>query len=119
MKRVLMALALLAGPLPSAAFAQVNPEAYSVATPAQFQFFGSATSVGITSGIVNRLIRTTCTAACYINITVSGSTVAATKATGVYLPADTPTLFSVTPGSKVQVIGDTASGRLHVQELSR
>ena len=116
MKRLLFALALLL--VPVAAKAQTFPDAYAVASPAHITTFVSGVAVSITSGIVHRLIRPTCTVACYIWVNVSGANVGATKATGVYLPANSQTLFAVTPGSRVSVIG-TNDGTLHVIELSR
>lgn len=120
MKRLLFVLMLW----PAALFglpahAQVLGDVYSVATPQQFQSYGTSASVGITEAVLNRIIRATCTSACFIQINISGKSLGATKATGVYLPAGLPALFSVSPGSKVQVIGDTAAGQLFIQELSR
>lgn len=119
MKRLLFVTLLGLALWSPGAKAQVLGDVYAVATPAQFQSFGTALSAGITAGIVNRIIRATCTAACFLQINISGKSLGASKATGVYLPAGSPALFSVSPGSKVQVIGDTAAGQLFVQELSR
>ena len=119
MKVLFFLAACLVALMPRVSAAQVGPEVYSVATPAQIQTFTSGQSQGITAAIFHRIIRATCTVACYLRINAPGQSESASKATGIYLPADTPTLFSVTPGSKVQAIGDTATGRIHVQELSK
>lgn len=115
MKRLLFLFLLW----PGVALAQVGPEVYAVATPAHVIGFDSTNSVGITSGFVSRIIRATCTAACFLSVNLSGQSVPVTKSTGAYLPANFPILFSVTPGSKVQVVGDTTSGKLNVVELSK
>lgn len=116
MKRLLFALFLL---WPGIAFAQVGPEVYTVATPAHVIGFNSSTSVTITSHIVNRIIRTTCSAACFIWVNSSGQSFPVSKSTGVFLPANVPTLQSVSPNSKVRIIGDSGAGTVYIQELSR
>lgn len=120
MKRLIFATLFVLWP--SVSFAQVGPEVYTLANPisgSQVLGFNSTTSVGITAPLLSRVVRLTCTATCFVNINATGRTVAATKVSGVYLPTNVPALFSVSPGSKVQVIGDSTTGNLHVLELSR
>jgi hypothetical protein len=116
MRKIFFALVLM---WPAVAFGQTAPDTYAIATPAQIQGFNSSTATGITAAIVNRAIRVVCTAACNIWINASGQVFNPTVATGVYLPANLPTVFSVTPGSKVKVIGNSGSGQLYVMELTR
>ena len=116
MKKLLLALFLL---FPVSTMAQVGPEVYRIATPAQINGFNASTQItATTEAVLHQMIRATCTAACYLWVNSSGQSFPATAATGVYLPADVPTMFSVSKGSKVNVIG-TANGVIHIQELTR
>ena len=116
MKKLLLAIALL---FPVSAMAQVGPEVYRVATPAQVNGFNASTQItATTEAVLHQMIRATCTAACYIWVNSSGQSYPATALTGVYLPADVPTMFSVSKGSKVNVIGVSA-GTISILEMTR
>lgn len=115
MKRLAFLLALL----PSFAVAQVAPETYKLSTPTQVQGFNASTATSITERILSRVVEVTCTAACNLWVNASGQNFAPTKATGYYLPANIPRQLSVSPGSRVYVIGATATGQLFVQELTK
>ena len=116
MKRLILLLMLASAP----AFGQVGPDTYRPATPSQIVSLGT-TSVAVTAAFFHRVARLLCDADCYINITPSGQTAVATVATGIFLPADVPHVFSVSPGSKVSVIQEAGGGggKLHVLELTR
>lgn len=77
-------------------------------TSAQSAAFGANTSE----------IRVVCTTNCHINIGTS-PTAAATDSNGIYLPAGLVEYFHVSPGQKVAVVQDSASGVLCVAEMTR
>ncbi len=65
------------------------------------------------------LIRTVCTATCYIAIAQTGSTMLhATEETGVRLTAGREEYFRVRPGETIAVIG-VGAGAIFVHELTR
>lgn len=112
-------LAFLLAFLPATALAQTN-YAYRVATPAQITGF-SGTASTVTAAVTTYVSRITCTAACHVfflNAPGYGGTASATNSD--YIPANTPTIYAVTPGMKVSVIQDaTGGGKIVVQDLSR
>jgi hypothetical protein len=118
MKRLLIALFLL---FPLTAHAQVGPEVYRIATPAQVSSFVTAKSyAAMTQSSITQMMEVTCqTAACSIWINISGVSIPATTATGIYLPTDTPRRFSTSKGSTVWVIGNGGAGTIHIQELTK
>lgn len=119
MKRFALFLALALWPAVASAQG-VSPETYAVATPAQLQGFNTTTANTVTTAaIVGRVIRAVCTAACNIWINASGQNLTPTVATGVFLPANVPMEFSVSPGSKVKVIGNSGTGQISVIELTK
>ena len=116
MRKLLLAIALL---FPVSAMAQVGPEVYRIATPAQISAFNASTQItATTAAVLHQMIRATCTVACYIWVNSSGQSFKATALTGVYLPANVPTMFSVSKGSKVNVIG-TSDGSISIVEMTK
>lgn len=65
-------------------------------------------------GSQTRAVRVVVTSAAHIAI---GTAPTATTA-DVYLPADTPEYFQISPGEKVSAIQVSAGGNLHVTELT-
>lgn len=76
-------------------------------------YTGTAGTITNPVGSTCLKVRVVCTSAAYILI---GSGTAAT-ANDVYVPADTPEYFSITPGQKVSAIQVSAGGTLHVCEV--
>jgi len=76
----------------------------------------TGTAGTITSAVATGIqkVRVVCTSAAYI---VIGNSPTATSA-GVYVPADTPEYFSITPGQKVSAIQVSVSGTCHVTEIT-
>lgn len=77
-------------------------------------YTGTAGTIDTAVGTNTLKVRVVCTSAAYI---VIGNSPTATTA-GVYVPADTPEYFSITPGMKVSAIQVTTGGTLHVTEVS-
>jgi hypothetical protein len=76
-------------------------------------FTGTAGTItnALTAG--NYMVRVVATSACYIAI---GGAPTATAA-GVYLPANVPEYFTLSPGEKISAIQVSAGGTLHVTEI--
>lgn len=62
-------------------------------------------------------VRLMCTQDCYVTFGVS-STLTATAATGIYLPANNPTNFKIS-GGNIAVVKVTTAGRFSITELSK
>jgi hypothetical protein len=75
----------------------------------------TATAGTVTNGasIGVNVVRVVLTSAGYIAIG------AVATANGIYMPADRPEYFVITPGQKVSAIQATAGGDLHVTEMTR
>lgn len=78
-------------------------------------FTGTAgvTTNGVSVGV--NVVRVVLTSAGYIAF---GAAPTAT-ANDIYLPANWPEYFNVTPGQKVSAVQDAAGGNLHVTEMTR
>lgn len=94
-----------------------------MATPYQTYRLGTHQSVAYTTSagtITNAVgsetyaVRVVTTSAAYIKIDNSPTA----TSSDVYMPADTPQVFTITPGQKVSAIQVSAGGTLHVTELS-
>jgi len=68
-------------------------------------------TTAISDGVTK--VRIVCTSAAYIAF---GAAPTATTA-GVYVPADSPEYFTVSPGEKVSAIQLSSGGTLHVTEI--
>lgn len=79
---------------------------------------GAASAQSASFQATTEEIRVVCTAACHINIG-ENPTAAASDNNGMYLPANVVEYFHVTPGQKLAVIQDSASGTLTVSEMTR
>ena len=77
-------------------------------------YTGTAGTIDNAVGDQTYKVRVVCTSAAYILI---GNSPTATSA-AVYVPADTPEYFTITPGQKVSAIQVSAGGTLHVTEIT-
>lgn len=81
-------------------------------THQKIAYTGTAGTISNGVGLNTTLIRVVCTTAAYIAI---GSSPTAT-ANDIYMPADVPEYFAVSPGDKVSAIQASSGGTLHVTE---
>lgn len=88
---------------------------YRAGTHQKVAFTGTAgvTTNGVSVGV--NVVRVVLTSAGYIAF---GAAPTAT-ANDVYLPANWPEYFTVTPGQKISAVQATAGGDLHVTEMTR
>lgn len=64
--------------------------------------------------------RLVCSVSCWISFAVSGESPNASSATGVFLPANVPEVFVVSPSSKLAVISASgATGVISITDLSK
>ena len=77
-------------------------------------FTGTAGTVTNAFGAGTTAVRVIATSACYLLI---GNSPTATTS-DVYVAADKPEVFLVTPGQKASAVQVSAAGTLHVTELS-
>ena len=87
---------------------------YRIGTHQLVAYTGSAGTNANAIGAQTNMVRVVATTACYIKI--GNSPTAA--ATDVYLPANSPEYFVITPGMKVSAIQVASGGNLHVTEMS-
>lgn len=114
MKKLILALALL---LPASAWGQaVEPNVYRASTPSQVMATDTTARTVTAAMFANGVAMLTCTAACFFNI---AKTPLVTTATGSFLPANTPTFWSVRLGDRIQVVLSTSTGTMVIQELTK
>jgi hypothetical protein len=77
-------------------------------------YTGTAGTITNAVGAQTYKVRVVCTTAAYVLI---GNSPTATSA-AVYVPADTPEYFTITPGQKVSAIQVSSGGTLHVTEIT-
>lgn len=84
-------------------------------------YTSTARATTVAFGPQIRLVDLICTTNCYVAVASSGfaQTVTARQVTAMYLPADTPRRFKVSPNSTVVVIRVTADGLLTVMEMTK
>lgn len=85
-----------------------------LSTVQKVAYTGTAGTISNGVGTQTYKVRVVCTSAAYIAI---GNSPTATT-NDVYVPADTPEYFSITPGMKVSAIQVSAGGTLHVAEIT-
>jgi hypothetical protein len=86
---------------------------YRPGTHQKVAYTGTAGTVtnGVSAGV--NVVRVVLTTAGYIAIGATATT------SDIYMPADKPEYFVVTPGQKVSAIQASAGGDLHVTEMTR
>lgn len=77
-------------------------------------YTGTAGTIATAVGTQTYKVRVVVTTAAYVKV---GNSPTATTS-DVYMPADTPEYFTITPGMKVSAIQVSAAGTLHVTELA-
>lgn len=77
-------------------------------------YTGTAGTIDNAVGDGTFKVRVVVTSAAYIKVDKSPTATSA----DVYLPADTPEYFTITPGMKVSAIQVASGGTLHVTEIS-
>lgn len=78
-------------------------------------YTGTAGTIDNAVGDFTVAVRVVVTSAAYIKI---GNSPTATSS-DVYMPADRPEVFRITPGMKVSAVQVSAGGTLHVTELTQ
>lgn len=87
-------------------------EVYRIGTHQKVSYTGTAgTSAEV--GDYTNVVRVICTTAAYIAIDAT-----ATAAAGIYMPANKPEYFVVTPGQTISAIQVASGGNLHVTEMT-
>lgn len=90
----------------------IRGEVYRIGTHQKVAYTGTAgTSSAVATG--TDLVRVEVTTAAYVKI---GSGAATTS--DVYMPANKPELFVITPGETVSAIQVASGGNLHVTEMT-
>jgi hypothetical protein len=87
---------------------------YRLGTHQSVAFTGTAGTIANAFAAGTTAVRVIATSACYLLIDNSPTATTAS----VYLAADVPEVFLVTPGQKASAVQVSAGGTLHVTELS-